>query len=683
MSNIEFDRKNYQYLLDDTDDFNWLDLPDIPKTVYNPLFDIDHSDITIFAKGLVKLMMNPDYIHVAVRYLLGKELLPFQLVILDMLWKKKFPMLIAGRGSGKSFMLAVYIILRLLFNPGCKVVVVGAALRQSRGIFDYIVSILDKSPVLADIIGGGKNGPKREPDRFEFRINDSIAYFLPLGTGEKIRGYRANYIIADEYASIPSEIFNVTVRGFGSTSSDPVEKVKRAATIKQLKKIGRYTEDTIRNVNYTFDGNQVVISGTASYSFNHFCNDYEKHKKIIASKGDGSKIIDILGEDKSLQKGFNFKDYAAIRIGYNHIPDDFLDEGMISQAKATMNIHQFSMEYGSIFCSDTDGFYKRSLIENATCYRPIVTSSGERVQFSAMKMGEKNRNYIIAVDPAAMQDNAAVVVLEDNPGHRKVVYCWSTNKKKFDRLRKDDDSIPQNYYAYLARRIRDLMRCFSTSKIVMDFHGGGLAVAEALGDPLICKDGEHPIYEEKEEGKDKYSDSKEGLHIIRFIKANTEYNSAANHGLKKDLESKTIIFPFFDTIEAEKQLVLETYKDSFIEDTYEDIAFEIDELKNEITNIVCVSTGKTGQETFDTPEFKVDSPTGAKKGRMRKDRYSALLYGNQYLRDREKNEIPKIDYIPMGGTMGGSAQSAASGKGAMYFGPGVSKFKSRDYIRRR
>lgn len=684
MNNIDIDPIFYNSLTDENDDFNWLELPSIPKRLDNPLFKLNSTDIEEYAKGLVELMMEPDYLHIATKYILGKELLPFQLVILDTLWRRKSPMLIAGRGSGKSFMLAVYILIRLIFNPGCKIVVVGAALRQSRGIFDYIVSILDKSPVLADIIGGGKNGPKREPDRFEFRVGDSIAYFLPLGTGEKIRGYRANYIIADEYASINNEIFNVTVRGFGSTSSEPVEKVKKAATIRELKKLGKFNEASEQKLNDIFEGNQVVISGTAYYNFNHFYKDYEKYKRIINTRGDIAKVIDVLGDDPSLLKKFNYKDYAILRIGYNHLPEDFLDEGMISQAKATMNSAQFNMEYGSIFCSDTDGFFKRSLIENATCYKPIITSDGEKVQFSATKTGERDRNYIVAIDPAAVQDNAAIVVLEDNPNHRKVVYCWSTNKQKYDKIRKINENIPQNYYAYLARKIRDIMRCFRITKIVMDFHGGGLAVSEALADQNNCKENEYPIYEEKEEGKDKYSDNKEGLHLIRFIKANGDLNSLANHGLKKDLENKTLIFPFFDTVEVEKQLVLEGNKDSVIEDTYEEIALEIEELKVEITNIVCTPTGKTGQETFDTPEFKISGPTGSnRKGKIRKDRYSALLYGNYYLREREKNEVPRLDYIPSGGSMERKDFKNSATRGVMYFGPGVSKFKNGDYIKRR
>ena len=38
------------------------------------------------------------------------------------------------------------------------------------------------------------------------RLNDSTVTCLPLGDGQKIRGQRANDIIADEFASIPRDI---------------------------------------------------------------------------------------------------------------------------------------------------------------------------------------------------------------------------------------------------------------------------------------------------------------------------------------------------------------------------------------------------------------------------------------------------------------------------------------------
>ena len=51
----------------------------------------------------------------------------------------------------------------------------------------------------------------------------------------RIRGQRANDIIADEFASIPREIFENVVAGFAAVGADPVENVKRMAVRKKRK----------------------------------------------------------------------------------------------------------------------------------------------------------------------------------------------------------------------------------------------------------------------------------------------------------------------------------------------------------------------------------------------------------------------------------------------------------------
>ena len=58
---------------------------------------------------------------------------------------------------------------------------------------------------------------------------------------------------------------------------------------------------------------------------------------------------------------------------------------------------------------------------------------------------------------------------------------------------------------------------------------------------------------------------------------------------------------------------------------------EIEELKNELSTIT-ISETSTGKEHFDTPEKKT---AGMKKGRLKKDRYSALLMANMIARNAE------------------------------------------------
>ena len=137
-------------------------------------------------------------------------------------------MLIGSRGMGKSFILSVYPLLRALFMPRRKIIVVGAAFRQSKVLFEYMDTIWKNAPVLRDLCPSN-SGPRRDVDRCVMHIGQSTVTCLPLGDGSKIRGQRANDIIADEFASIPKDIFENVVAGFAAVAASPIEKVKQKA----------------------------------------------------------------------------------------------------------------------------------------------------------------------------------------------------------------------------------------------------------------------------------------------------------------------------------------------------------------------------------------------------------------------------------------------------------------------
>ena len=141
-------------------------------------------------------------------------------------------------------------------------------------------TIWRNSPMLRDICDGD-SGPRRDTDRCTLRLNDSTVTCLPLGDGQKIRGQRANDIIADEFASIPREIFENVVAGFAAVSADPVENVRLAAQ-KKAEELGVSFEEEEKEVK---KDNQIILSGTAYYDFNHFATYWKKWKAIIQSQG--------------------------------------------------------------------------------------------------------------------------------------------------------------------------------------------------------------------------------------------------------------------------------------------------------------------------------------------------------------------------------------------------------------
>jgi hypothetical protein len=662
------------------ENLEWLELDDIPEHLPNPLNFIGNGEVLDPVSEMVGVFLHPDYLHFAARMLLRVELAPYQAVILDVLWKKRFPMLIGSRGAAKSYIMAIYALLRMIFHPGCHIVIVGAGLRQSRNVFDYMARIWSGSDILRDIAGKSKTaGPRREVDRYQFELGNSRCFGIPLGTGEKIRGLRANYILADEFDSINEEIFNVVVQGFGIVASSPIEKMKEAAMINKLKKLDVWTEQMEALRRERTGGNQIVYSGTAGYAFKHFYKYFTIWKDIIYSKGNTDRMREIFGDSDIAKKGFNYTDYGIIRLPYKYVPEGILDSAMLAQAKATLTPSQFNMEYGACFARDSDGFFKRSVLEAATTNKPITLPSGKVVQFNAINFGDPQRRYVIGVDPAADKDNAAIVTLELHEEHRRVVNCWTTNRKKYNELKKklDDrgEELEPEYYRYIARKIRDLMKNFNTERIIMDKNGGGIGIAEALSNPGNCQTGELPIYELIDPENPKANDMKEGLHILELITPTNDINAEANHGMLKDLQSKTLLFPMFDSIEIAKSIEVD-YIEGNEFDTYEDLIYEIEELKSEIASIVVTGTSTLGKENFDTPQIK---GTTTKKGRLRKDRYSALLYANFYSRNKNKQEHIEITYKAVGGTKDTLRNVRVQGGGSnqMYYGPGMLRFGAK------
>jgi hypothetical protein len=111
------------------------------------------------------------------------------------LWYRQFPMLIGTRGLGKTFTLALYILLRLLFTPGSKVVIVASAFRQAKVVFEYMERLWYGSPVLRDLVGGQRasRAARTAPAATSTGASSSSAtrrHRLPLGDGKKIRGLR-------------------------------------------------------------------------------------------------------------------------------------------------------------------------------------------------------------------------------------------------------------------------------------------------------------------------------------------------------------------------------------------------------------------------------------------------------------------------------------------------------------
>ena len=650
----------------------WLNLGDVDDIHIDKNLMINRSekDIENPDRHLINIIKNPANFSMTASLLMDIELHPIQAAILQEFWDRPFPMFIASRGFGKSFLLALYCTLKCIFVPGSKIVVVGAAFRQSKVIFEYMETIWRKSSIIRSIFNGNDDGPRRDVDRCTMRYGDSWTIAIPLGDGSKIRGLRAHIIIADEFASISPEVYETVVSGFAAVSADPMGNVKAEAKKELMKDLGIWNEE-MESLQYR-KSNQAIIAGTADYSFKHFAQYWQRYRSIIHSKGNKDKLEEIFrGEVPS---NFNWKDYSVVRIPYELIPKGFMDDRQVARARATIHSGIYNMEYAACFTKDSSGFFRRSLIESCvTSSKNPISINGEVILFEAKIQGDPDKKYVFGIDPASEQDNFSIVIIELHPNHNRIVYCWTTNRKNFNQRQKTGLVDENDFYGFCARKIRNLMKVFPCERIALDAQGGGIAIEEALHDSNKIQEGELPIWPIIDPKKEKDTDHKAGLHILELIQfARSDWTSQANHGLRKDFEDKILLFPNFDNLtlglamEKESQDIIQSDVEP-IYDTLSECILEIEELKNELTTIVMSQTSNSpgAREKWDTPDGH-SSRANKKRGKLRKDRYSSLIMANSIARAINRAE-PPIEYEIIGGTDGSYRKTDALYKGPDWF----------------
>ena len=210
----------------------------------------------------------------------------------------------------------------------------------------------------------------------------------------------------------------------------------------------------------------------------------------------------------------------------------------------------------------------------------------------------------------------------------------------------------------------------------MDSQGGGYAIAEMLRNKkLLDKEaGDFPIYEVIDFDEPKETDSEtDGRHILHLVQQSNIFNAEANVALHKSFETKRLLFPAFDVVKMQASIVAEKAI-NIIFDTYEECVINIEELKNELCTIQMSAT-ITGKEKFDTPNVVMAGAVEGRqrKGRLKKDRYTALLLGHKYVYDTDTKPVEDIDYEDVAGNFKKVQTNPSEG---MYIGPGVGRMRN-------
>ncbi|MAR65818.1 MAG: hypothetical protein CL833_01060, partial [Crocinitomicaceae bacterium] len=200
----------------------------------------------------------------------GVQLFPFQHMAIKAMFETDYFMGVWSRGMSKSFTTAIYAYLDAILNQGVEIGILSKSFRQAKMIFKKIEDIASKpgATYLAQCI----THKSKSNDEWLLEIGRSRIRALPLGDGEKLRGFRFHRIIIDEFALMPERIYNEVIIPFLSVVENPTQREQLHNLETTMIENGEMTEEE----RYIWPNNKLIALSSASYKFEYMYKAYEQ-----------------------------------------------------------------------------------------------------------------------------------------------------------------------------------------------------------------------------------------------------------------------------------------------------------------------------------------------------------------------------------------------------------------------
>ena len=104
-----------------------------------------------------------------------------------------------------------FIFLQCVFEPNTKILIAGPTFRTARFIFNNLEKIVNSKG--AELLQQAFGSKSKRNDQYEWAINGGSIVAIPLN-GEKIRGFRANVLVLDEFLLLPEDIIKTVLMPF-------------------------------------------------------------------------------------------------------------------------------------------------------------------------------------------------------------------------------------------------------------------------------------------------------------------------------------------------------------------------------------------------------------------------------------------------------------------------------------
>ncbi|WP_339813033.1 terminase large subunit domain-containing protein [Zunongwangia profunda] len=549
----------------------------------------------------------------------GIKLALYQEITLKAFFNRNFSMCVWGRGCGKSFIAAVYCFLQCIFEPRTKILIAGPTFRTARFIFNNLEKIVESKE--AQMLAHAFGAKSKRNDQFEWKINEGTITAIPL-SGEKIRGFRANILVLDEFLLLPEETIKSVLMPFLVAPQDMAERIKIREMEDDLIKKGQMQEKD--RVQFTNNSKMIALS-SASFSFENLFKTYKEWMNNIYSE--------------EIQQS----NYFISQMGFNSIPTDMIDRTVIEEAQAGGSSNSsFQREYCAQFTDGSDSYFSAKKMHDCTI------PDGEK-QHTLIK-GDPEKKYILAIDPSfsnsPSSDYFAMSVLEldeDKGNESTLVHAYAVAGGDLK------DHIKYLYY---------LMTSFKIELLIID--NAGYQFIDSANESELFRDARIDL-----KFFDFNSDKNGNDYQQMLLKAKRQYNvkenvicfkqlfsstflREANEYLQASIDHKRIWFAsrtaacgsFFDKASAQAvpiKLMPYENKGDLIE-FQDDIIYQT---KKQCA-LVEVKTTAKGMQTFDLPQHLKRSTS---VNRARKDNYTTLMLGNWGIKAYNDLKNTKVEQI--------------------------------------
>ncbi|MGH0831330.1 terminase large subunit domain-containing protein, partial [Bacillus pretiosus] len=451
---------------------------------------------------------------------LGVNLFLYQILLLWAMNKYSFFMYIAARGQGKSYIIAVYCVIRAILFPSSNIVLSSGTKGQARLIITEKIFALKNN---------SKN-VEREIKEFKTSANECYVVFrngskiTAVTSGDSARGYRANILIVDEFRLITKETIDTILR--------PFLNVNRTPPYLSNPKYKHLSEE-----------NKEIYISSAWYK-NHWI--WDSFKSYLNSM--------VAGKDY----------FVAVLPWQLSVFHNLLSRKRVEQQRTEEDFDQMSwdMEYEALFVGENENaYFKLDDVQKCRTLpkafypptnREFVENKDKRKKLSNMPK-QAGELRIVSMDIALMGSSKAVKndttaftlirLLPDGAEYRRdVVYM---------------ESLQGGNAELQAIRLKQLYYDFEGDYVAMDTNGNGISVFDSCTKILYDKarDVEYEAWTViNDEMMDERKIDKNAIPIIYSIKANAELNHKVATGLRSAFEKKKIRLLMND-IEAKDDLI--------------------------------------------------------------------------------------------------------------------------------